>query len=333
MPFRSPLRTSRFPFVLAFAASLLLGGCSGNDQPVTPGPDCDGLNLLTFTSDRDQAPGQTDIYLYDLDLSAYRGLPGLNTTGPEHHATLAYDRRILAFVGSRGSGSEDILLYNRCTAILIPVPEIATASNEGDPAFSGDGKLLAFARDTTSGWRLRMFDGQALALVAMPELDSLASANGPYDDRHPTATAGAGLIAFSSNRNGNWDVFLYDRTRDSVLDIPELRSAGDDDDPWITPDGRFVVFASNRTGGAGGWDIYLFDVQSRTLIAVPNLNSASDERDPAIWKDGSLILFSSNRSGGPGRADLWSYGRGSQTLGPMLSSSPGDDLEPGLTSP
>ena len=39
------------------------------------------------------------------------------------------------------------------------------------------------------------------------------------------------------------------------------------------------------------------------------------------------------RIGGPGRADLWSYGRGSQTLGPMLSSSPGDDLEPGLTSP
>ena len=331
MPTRtSRIRSYRLGCFVATLAGLLLAGCSGNDQPVSPGPDCEGLNLLTLTSDRDQAPGAADIYLYDLDQSAFRGLPGLNTSGPEHHATIAYDRRIMAFVGSRGSGSEDILLYNRCTAILIPIPEIATASNEGDPAFSSDGSLLAFARDTTSGWRLRMFNGQALALVALPALDSMAIANGPYDDRHPSANAGASLIAFSSNRSGNWDVLLYDRTRDTVLVVPDLASAGDDDDPWISADGSFLAFASNRTGN---WDIYLYDLRSGNLVLVPNLNSASDERDPALWKDGSLIVFQSNRAGGPGRFDLWTYGRGSGTLAPLFASSPGDDLEPGLVSP
>jgi len=314
---------------------LLLAGCSGKDQPVAPGPDCDGLNLIVFASDRDQAVGQTDLYLFDLDASAFRGLPGINTTSPEHHPTLAYDRRTLAFVGRRGgSSSDDILLYNRCTGIVGELPEIGSAVNEGDPAFSGDGKLLAFARDTTSGWRLRLFDGQALALIRLPQLDSLAAVLGPYDDRRPTANQGADRIAFASNRGGNWDLWVYDRARDSLLDVPDLRSAGDDDAPSMTPDGRYLAFSSNRGGGAGGWDIYLYDLTSRTFVSVPGLNSASDDRAPALWRNGSLIVFSSNRPGGLGREDLWSYNVGTHVVSPLtLASSGGDDLEPAVVSP
>jgi len=332
MPIRPTPRISLA--ALSLVLTLALCGCSSDGQPVAPGPDCDGFNLVAFASDHDHAVGETDIYLYDLDLSALRALPGLNTASPEHHPTLAYDRRTLAFVGSGGAGNDDILLYNRCTAIRVTLPELATASNEADPAFSGDGRLLAFARDTTTSWRLRMFDGQALKLVAMPALDSLAALFGPYQDRRPAPDQTAGLIAFSSNRSGNWDVWLYDRARDSVIDIPELRSPADDDDPCLTPDGSYLAFASNRAGGLGGWDVYLFDLRSRTFVDVSGLNSASDDRDPALWKDGSLVVFTSNRPGGKGRTDLWTYHLSSHSVVPLsLASSPGDDLEPGLISP
>ena len=332
MPIRPTLRTPLA--ALPLLMTLALSGCSSDGQPVAPGPDCEGFNLVSFASDRDHAAGETDIYLYDLDLSALRALPGLNTTAPEHHPSLAYDRRTLAFVGSGGAGNDDILLYNRCTAIRLTLPEIASASSEADPAFSGDGRLLAFARDTTTSWRLRMFDGQALKLIALPALDSLAALFGPYQDRRPAPDQTAALIAYASNRGGNWDVWLYDRARDSVIDIPELRSAGDDDDPWLTPDGSFLAFASNRAGGAGGWDVYLFDLRSRTFVDVSGLNTASDERDPALWKDGSLVVFSSNRAGGKGRTDLWTYHTSSHAIVPLLqASSPGDDLEPALISP
>jgi Tol biopolymer transport system component len=333
MRIRSTLRHSlaTVPILL-----VLLAGCSGkDDQPVAPGPDCDGFNLIAFASDRDQAPGQTDLYLYDLDLNAFRGLPGVNTTAPERQPTLSFDRRTLAFVGSRGTVSDDILLYNRCTAIVSNLPEIASAANESDPAFSGDGHRLAFARDTTSGWRLRLFNGQTLALIRLPALDSLAAALGPYDDRNPAPDQTANRIAFSSNRGGNRDVWVYDRSGDSLLDLPELRSAGDDDEPSLTPDGSFLAFASNRSGGVGGWDIYLFDLRSRTFVTnVPGLNSASDDRDPALWRDGSLIVFPSTRPGGKGGEDLWSYNVATHVILPLsLASSPGADLQPVLASP
>jgi Tol biopolymer transport system component len=312
-----------------------MAGCAGNgDDPVAPGPDCEGFNLLAFASDRDHAAGNTDIFVYDLDLSAFRGVPGLNTTAPERQPALAYDRRTLAFVGSRGSGSDDILLYNRCTAIVGNLPELATASNESDPAFSGNGRQLAFARDTTSGWRLRLFDGQSLALIPLPALDSLAAALGPYDDRNPASDQGANLIAFASNRGGNWDIWVYSRTNDALLDLPELRSAGDDDEPWLTPDGRYLAFASNRPGGLGGWDIYLFDLTSRTFVSVPGLNSASDDRDPTLWRDASVIVFPSTRPGSEGREDLWSYNVGTHVALPLsIASGPAADLQPVLAVP
>jgi hypothetical protein len=69
---------------------------------------------------------------------------------------------------------------------------------------------------------------------------------------HPT-DAKAGLIAYQSRESGDWEVFVVADSGAGVVNISN--SPGSDDGLGaISPDGRWVAFASNR---GGGWAIYV----------------------------------------------------------------------------
>lgn len=75
----------------------------------------------------------------------------------------------------------------------------------------------------------------------------------------------------------------------------------------LSADGRRIVWASNREGGAGGWDLWQARLQDqRWMDARPlPLNSAADEVDPLLSADGRWLYFASNRKGGRGGFDLY----------------------------
>jgi Tol biopolymer transport system component len=68
--------------------------------------------------------------------------------------------------------------------------------------------------------------------------------------------SGDGLtVWFNSDRDGEHDVFVARRPSvDDPFDAPapvdELNSDRSDTDPWVSPDGRWIVFASNRDGAS-----------------------------------------------------------------------------------
>lgn len=90
-----------------------------------------------------------------------------------------------------------------------------------------------------------------------------------------------------------------------------FNSAANDFDPAFAPDGRSVLFFSNRAGGAGGDDLYrvAFDPRTRrygTPRALgPMVNTPGKEWAPSLSPDGRMLLFSSDRPGGSGRQDLY----------------------------
>ncbi len=78
--------------------------------------------------------------------------------------------------------------------------------------------------------------------------------------------------------------------------------------PSITPDGKFLYFASDIPGGKGGMDLYKSEWKDNKWSEPINLgdeiNSISNEVFPYIHADGTLY-FSSNKKGGLGGLDIY----------------------------
>lgn len=78
---------------------------------------------------------------------------------------------------------------------------------------------------------------------------------------------------------------------------------------WVSDDGEFMMFASNRPGGYGGFDIYgcyKEDGQwKRPFNMGPEINTKQDEDGPYMAKDGITIYFSSRGHKGFGGFDVF----------------------------
>jgi outer membrane protein OmpA-like peptidoglycan-associated protein len=108
--------------------------------------------------------------------------------------------------------------------------------------------------------------------------------------------------------------------------------------PYLTTDGRYLIFSSDRPGGSGGYDLWasLMDsamnpVQIRNLGNV--INSAGDEEAPYLHDKTRTLVFSSNGRVGMGGFDIY-YAKGNfglnawekpENAGAPLNSSK-DDL-------
>lgn len=136
----------------------------------------------------------------------------------------------------------------------------------------------------------------------------------PFDsphNEHNVTISRAQTICFNSNRRGltaghdvlcarreanGWD---EPRPLDAAVNGPSADIA-----PFLDADERFIVFASNRPGGAGDFDLYISRRHNgawKPAVSLgPVVNSAASESNPAVSPDGDRLLFS--RSTGNGMA-------------------------------
>src|SRR5262249_2895297 len=70
------------------------------------------------------------------------------------------------------------------------------------------------------------------------------------------------------------------------------RGSGSDRQPFYSPDGKRLVFASDRGGNLDIWEITLATGSLRRLTDDP-----AEDWDPALSPDGKRLIWSSNRSG------------------------------------
>jgi OmpA-OmpF porin, OOP family len=85
--------------------------------------------------------------------------------------------------------------------------------------------------------------------------------------------------------------------------------------PFLTTDGHYVVFSSNRPGGAGGYDLWAASLDNNyEVIQVQNLgnviNTGGDEEAPYFHNKSRTLVFSSNGHIGMGGFDIF-YSKGS----------------------
>ena len=192
------------------------------------------------------------------------------------------------------------------------VKELCSNADEAPGSFSPDGKTLWIAGKYDSGRR----DFDILSSSATDSLWTtplmLRELNSSYDDIDPLLI-GDKVLIFSSSRpegQGGFDLW-YSELKDSLWQTPvnlgpAINTAGDEDSPWLSWDGKTLYFSSNGYPGLGGHDIYKtvklqsgWQSWSLPENLGPVINTPARERGFLQLKDTNQAIRVSERAGYP----------------------------------
>jgi Tol biopolymer transport system component len=168
-------------------------------------------------------------------------------------------------------------------------------------AFSPDGKECFYSGPTDWNYSgTRMYYTKCVNNVWTPH--ELVSFFPGYSCRQPYFSADGNTLYFSSDKNGNSDIWMVARTPEGwgtpqVLPAP-INTSSYDGMYTQASDGT-VYIESTRPGGKGGIDVWRINPQqSGQPLQAENLglpvNSGGDDNDPVVSPDGRYIIFGTN---------------------------------------
>lgn len=163
-------------------------------------------------------------------------------------------------------------------------------SAEFSPSWSPDGKRIAFASNRSGRFAVYVMraDGTGLRRVA-PRRD------GGGDAHSPSWSPDGRLIAFSSSHATpeNPEIYVVRPDGSGLKRLTRTKGGvevlGDDGWPRWSPDGKRIVFSSNRTGDGEVWIMRADGSGQRRLAGLPR----RDDWAPAFSPDGTQVAFHS----------------------------------------
>lgn len=208
---------------------------------------------------------------------------------------------------------------------------------------------VADTDETVHSGGMRGVSMRTPCLVALVAAASLAAGQEPSafdagsDNRLGLTFGPDGNRAFWAEWNGAWGSSdtarrtIYTARREDGAwsePAPALPSSPySDDDPFVSPDGRWLYFVSDRPvedqGDASDTNIWRFDLIDETPAEYLSVNSDSAEYSPVLTATGALY-FASAREGGPGSGDIYRaspLGQGfapPEALGPAVNRDSGE---------
>ena len=305
-------------------------------------------SLVAFVSARG---GGADLWV--TDVKGGEPLRLTDDAGDESSPDWFPDGSALAFVSDRGG---DVGVWR---VARLGGPPVLLLPNALDPAVSPDGRRLAFARESPTGYR-------RIAVADLQEAARpwhyLQSDEGLWHHGRPAWSPDGTRLCYTDGRD-LWMVAISGgRSWRLTTD-----HAGDGR-PAFSRDGRWVYFASRREGSLALWRVratggaperftlgsgpeidphlarsaerLAYSTFNATIaIVVQDLRTgernrtldSAEDGGPALTPDGAGIVFSSLRDGGP---DLWLRPlREGRPLGPVrrVTDEPGDKNLPAVS--
>lgn len=217
----------------------------------------------------------------------------INTEKLQYHPVFNADRTTMLFV-QLDNNHEEIYEVSQLELDSFSMPRniegVNTVYNEGAMCLSQNGKIMLFSaegrRGSIGGYDIYITIKQGDYWSKPRNLGS--TINSRYWDSTPSLSADNKTLFFSSKRPGGFggsDIWKAELDKSGNWSKPEnlgatINTAGNDEVPFIHPDGQSLYFVSDGHIGLGSYDIFVTEIKNDTTWSTPrNLGYPINNKD------------------------------------------------------
>ena len=248
-----------------FAGPTLVSAVSDpltDDDPTATG---DALELFWASERGGAVSGYADIYTVtrasiDAPWSTPMAVAELNSSSEDQSPGITADGLTIYFASRRPNGAgSNIWMATRPSrgatwSTPTMVSELSSAAEEFEPQPDASNTRIVFYRHNSTTDTALMLATRASPSVAWGTPAPILELDTPVLEKSPFLTAD-GLTIYYSSTNGMTTSDLYVASRTSTtgpfmagVAMTDLETPMNDDDPWLSSDGRVMFFASDRSG-------------------------------------------------------------------------------------
>ncbi len=237
----------------------------------------------------------------------------VNTPGPEYLPSLTADGTFLVYTAVI-DGQEDFYFSEKINGEWQKgqaITAINTFLNEGGQSISADGKLLVFTA-------CQRREGLGSCDIYFSELQNGkwtkprnigAPINSGAWESQPSLSADGKALFFASDRKGGVggrDIWVSYQKSDGIWEAPQnlgnvINTPGEEQTPFIHPDGQTLYFMSDGHPGMGGTDLFLARKNADDSWGIPQnlgypINTAANEGALVVSLDGTRAYFATDEA-------------------------------------
>ncbi|MDB4582331.1 DUF5050 domain-containing protein, partial [Draconibacterium sp.] len=212
----------------------------------------DGTQMV-FSSKRD---GNSEIYIMD----AYGNNPKRLTFNetPDYHQRWSPDSKQIIYVSNEDGNQEiytmDLTGENKSNLTNSEI-------NEMFPCWSPNGKTIIYCQEENDGWKIYQMDRNG------GNREKVTDYNGPDWEIYPQYSPNGKKIAYFTNKPESKvrNIFVMNKDGQNRQQLTHTNFV--DENPFWSPDGKYIVFQSNRTGN---FQIYTMKANGTKQICLSN---------------------------------------------------------------